>query len=60
MAFSFKFPKLGGADKGDSAAPMTIAADMALPEPAAPKKMVLPEFLAGQSVLQQVINPAIK
>lgn len=47
MAFSFKFPKLGGADKGDSAAPMTIAADMALPEPAAPKKMVLPEFLAG-------------
>ncbi len=54
MAFSFKFPKLGGADKGDAEAPMTIAADMALPEAASPKKMVLPEFLAGQSVLQQV------
>lgn len=55
MAFSFKFPKFGKAAKGEISAPMTVAAEFEIPaQKAAPKKMALPGFLAGQSVLKQV------
>ena len=46
MAFSFKFPKVGGAD--NTGAPMTVSADMA------PAKQALPSFLSGQPVVQQM------
>ncbi len=46
MAFSFKFPKVGGAD--NIGAPMTVSADMA------PAKQALPSFLSGQPVVQQM------
>jgi twitching motility protein PilJ len=46
MAFSFKFPKVGGADS--AGAPMTVSADMA------PAKQALPSFLSGQPVVQQM------
>lgn len=46
MAFSFKFPKVGGA--GSSGAPMTVAADMAS------ARQALPSFLSGQPVVQQM------
>ena len=46
MAFSFKFPKVGGA--GSSGAPMTVAADMAS------ARQPLPSFLSGQPVVQQM------
>ena len=45
MAFSFKFPKVGGTGAG---APMTVSAD------ATPAKTPLPSFLAGQPVVQQM------
>jgi twitching motility protein PilJ len=46
MAFSFKFPKVGGS--ANASAPMTVSAD------ATPAKMALPGFLAGQPVVQQM------
>ena len=46
MAFSFKFPKVGGSD--NTGAPMTVSADMA------PAKQALPSFLSGQPVVQQM------
>ena len=46
MAFSFKFPKIGGS--GDTGAPMTVSADVK------PAKAALPSVLAGQPVVQQM------
>ncbi len=54
MAFSFKSLKFGKADKEELSAPMTVAADFDIPKPSAPKKIALPGFLAGQTVLKQV------
>lgn len=49
MAFSFKLPKFGSADKGASAQ-LTVAADAGK----AGRKLQMPAFLAGQPVLQQM------
>ncbi len=46
MAFSFKFPKVGGS--GDTGAPMTVSADVM------PAKAPVPSILAGQPVVQQM------
>ena len=46
MAFSFKFPKVGGS--GDTGAPMTVSADVM------PAKAPLPSILAGQPAVQQM------
>ena len=54
MAFSFKFPKIGGGGDATLSSPMTVAADIPSSGRSLTSKLPLPGFLAGQPVVQQM------
>jgi twitching motility protein PilJ len=54
MAFSFKFPKIGGGGDATLSSPMTVAADIPSSGRSLASKLPLPGFLAGQPVVQQM------